>query len=51
MAIMVSFIFSDCNIPLKFFCSQALVEIEGCKHPTVMKDMCAECGADLRRYT
>ncbi|CAB4061587.1 CTDP1 [Lepeophtheirus salmonis] len=21
---------------------------EGCSHPTVMKDMCAECGADLR---
>lgn len=22
--------------------------MEGCKHPTVMKDLCAECGADLR---
>eukprot|EP00092_Neocalanus_flemingeri_P023037 GFUD01024971.1.p1 GENE.GFUD01024971.1~~GFUD01024971.1.p1 ORF type:complete len:799 (+),score=264.70 GFUD01024971.1:65-2461(+) len=21
----------------------------GCQHPTIMKDMCAECGADLRR--
>lgn len=21
----------------------------GCKHPTVMKDLCAECGADLRQ--
>ena len=21
----------------------------GCPHPTVMKDMCAECGADLRK--
>ncbi|KAL4234554.1 RNA polymerase II [Mactra antiquata] len=21
---------------------------DGCKHPTVMKDMCADCGADLR---
>lgn len=25
-----------------------LVELEECSHPTVMKDMCAECGADLR---
>ncbi|CAC5403310.1 CTDP1 [Mytilus coruscus] len=25
-----------------------LVTIEPCRHPTVMKDMCAECGADLR---
>ncbi|VVC97019.1 unnamed protein product [Leptidea sinapis] len=25
-----------------------LADLEGCKHPTVMKDMCAECGADLR---
>lgn len=24
------------------------MELEGCKHPTVMKDLCAECGADLR---
>jgi RNA polymerase II subunit A-like phosphatase len=23
--------------------------MEGCKHPTVMKDLCAECGADLRK--
>lgn len=22
--------------------------MEGCEHPTVMKDLCAECGADLR---
>lgn len=22
--------------------------LEGCTHPTVMKDLCAECGADLR---
>lgn len=25
-----------------------LLELEKCTHPTVMKDMCAECGADLR---
>ncbi|XP_039253889.2 RNA polymerase II subunit A C-terminal domain phosphatase-like isoform X1 [Styela clava] len=25
-----------------------LLEIEGCAHPVVMKDMCAECGQDLR---
>lgn len=25
------------------------MELEKCTHPTVMKDMCAECGADLRR--
>ncbi|XP_070575591.1 RNA polymerase II subunit A C-terminal domain phosphatase-like [Ptychodera flava] len=25
-----------------------LMYLEGCTHPTVMKDMCAECGADLR---
>lgn len=23
--------------------------MESCVHPTVMKDMCAECGADLRK--
>ena len=22
--------------------------LEGCQHPTVMKDLCAECGIDLR---
>lgn len=25
-----------------------LLTLEGCKHPTVMKDLCAECGVDLR---
>ncbi|KAI5633555.1 NLI interacting factor-like phosphatase domain-containing protein [Phthorimaea operculella] len=25
-----------------------VAELEECRHPTVMKDMCAECGADLR---
>ncbi|GAB1606406.1 RNA polymerase II subunit A C-terminal domain phosphatase-like [Argonauta hians] len=25
-----------------------VLHIEACKHPTVMKDMCADCGADLR---
>nr|CAH7728204.1 unnamed protein product [Callosobruchus chinensis] len=28
---------------------QTLVELEACSHPTVMNDMCAECGADLRK--
>lgn len=28
--------------------SDPLLELEKCTHPTVMKDMCAECGADLR---
>ncbi|CAH0590155.1 unnamed protein product [Chrysodeixis includens] len=27
---------------------QAIAELEECRHPTVMKEMCAECGADLR---
>ncbi|KAG8227390.1 hypothetical protein J437_LFUL000398 [Ladona fulva] len=27
---------------------EPLLELEKCCHPTVMKDMCAECGADLR---
>ncbi|XP_011299928.1 RNA polymerase II subunit A C-terminal domain phosphatase [Fopius arisanus] len=27
---------------------QVLLRMTGCKHPTVMKDLCAECGADLR---
>lgn len=28
----------------------ALLELErGCSHPTVMNDLCAECGADLRK--
>lgn len=26
----------------------AVAELEECRHPTVMKEMCAECGADLR---
>lgn len=26
-----------------------LLELKACIHPTVMKDMCAECGADLRK--
>ncbi|XP_026763001.1 RNA polymerase II subunit A C-terminal domain phosphatase [Galleria mellonella] len=25
-----------------------VAELEECRHPTVMKEMCAECGADLR---
>ncbi|KAG7201700.1 hypothetical protein KM043_004428 [Ampulex compressa] len=27
---------------------QVIMTLEGCKHPTVMKDLCAECGVDLR---
>jgi RNA polymerase II subunit A-like phosphatase len=27
----------------------ALLQLEECTHPTVMNDMCAECGADLRK--
>lgn len=27
-----------------------MLEIEkGCSHPTVINDLCAECGADLRK--
>lgn len=26
-----------------------MLQLEECTHPTVMKDMCAECGADLRQ--
>ncbi|XP_033096360.1 RNA polymerase II subunit A C-terminal domain phosphatase-like [Anneissia japonica] len=29
--------------------STPLFAVQGCLHPTVMKDMCAECGADLRK--
>lgn len=28
---------------------EVLVELESCSHPTIMNDMCAECGADLRK--
>ncbi|XP_014295652.1 RNA polymerase II subunit A C-terminal domain phosphatase isoform X1 [Microplitis demolitor] len=28
---------------------QVILLMTGCKHPTVMKDLCAECGADLRQ--
>ncbi|XP_060536565.1 RNA polymerase II subunit A C-terminal domain phosphatase isoform X2 [Cylas formicarius] len=28
---------------------EALFEIRSCTHPTIMNDMCAECGADLRK--
>lgn len=31
------------------FFSDGLVKMESCTHPTVMKDMCADCGADLRK--
>ena len=31
-----------------YFISTVLLEFERCQHPTVMKDMCAECGMDLR---
>lgn len=34
---------------LFFIFSGALFELKECSHPTVMKDMCAECGADLRK--
>ncbi|XP_033211377.1 RNA polymerase II subunit A C-terminal domain phosphatase isoform X2 [Belonocnema kinseyi] len=27
---------------------QMILLLEGCTHPTVMKDLCAECGVDLR---
>ncbi|CAH1965922.1 unnamed protein product [Acanthoscelides obtectus] len=28
---------------------RTLLQLEACSHPTVMNDMCAECGADLRK--
>lgn len=28
---------------------EVLYEIKACSHPTIMNDMCAECGADLRK--
>jgi RNA polymerase II subunit A-like phosphatase len=28
---------------------QTLVQFESCAHTTVMKDLCAECGLDLRK--
>ncbi|XP_066262560.1 RNA polymerase II subunit A C-terminal domain phosphatase isoform X2 [Euwallacea similis] len=28
---------------------QSLYEIKACSHPTIMNDMCAECGADLQK--
>ena len=36
---------------LCYYCdySDVVLMLEECKHPMVMKDMCAECGADLRR--
>ncbi|XP_076276529.1 RNA polymerase II subunit A C-terminal domain phosphatase Fcp1 isoform X2 [Lasioglossum baleicum] len=27
---------------------EVIMILEGCRHPTVMKDLCAECGVDLR---
>lgn len=32
-----------------YFSRQILLELEPCSHPTIMNDMCAECGADLRK--
>lgn len=31
-----------------FVYSAEIALLEECRHPTVMKDMCAECGTDLR---
>ena len=45
--ILIAFIGIQC-VFISF--SADLLEIAGCTHPTVMKDMCAECGADLREY-
>lgn len=28
---------------------QSLLQFESCAHTTVMKDLCAECGLDLRK--
>ncbi|CAH0550969.1 unnamed protein product [Brassicogethes aeneus] len=28
---------------------ELLLELKACSHPTIMNDMCGECGADLRR--
>jgi hypothetical protein len=28
---------------------QAVILLDVCEHKTVMKEMCAECGADLRQ--
>ncbi|CAH1116652.1 unnamed protein product [Phaedon cochleariae] len=28
---------------------EGLLELSACSHPTIMHDMCAECGADLRK--
>lgn len=32
-----------------FFCRKPLLELQQCSHTTVIKDMCADCGADLRQ--
>lgn len=32
-----------------FFFSEELLELATCSHTTVIKDMCADCGADLRQ--
>lgn len=31
-----------------FYCRVCIADLEECRHTTVMKEMCAECGADLR---
>jgi hypothetical protein len=42
---------SNLAYSLFLFClyRDVLLHLEECTHPTVMKDMCAECGADLRK--
>lgn len=39
------------SILLEIKCTfrELLMEVEPCSHPTIMNDMCAECGADLRK--
>lgn len=37
------------NDIFRYMFRENLMELQACLHPTVMRDMCAECGADLRK--
>ena len=37
------------DVSIYLYFRQAVILLDICEHKTIMKDMCAECGADLRR--
>lgn len=42
-------ILTSFTILTNFLCSSPLVELTECLHTTIIKDLCADCGADLQQ--